>query len=160
VVRGVVVLAAAALASCAAYGRAPHLLSSQRGLSGSNEPLLRERPEPEIVEGSLELSYPVLVENYGPELARLYLSRAFGRVGDVEDTADSDCRVLYGQPRVDVSLPPGTRTRVDCRLRLTPLGVQRLAQGDVPLVLVIPAAQGSTPLALAFTYRLYEDEAP
>ena len=99
------------------------MVRNHGGVLVSNSPMLREEPLPEPVDGALEVRYSLLVENQSAEPTVLYLSLALSRIADVEDSVQSECRPHYGSKSSDVSLPPLARTRVDCRLRLTALGI-------------------------------------
>jgi len=162
-VRGLPGLAAAAaslLACTGGYDRTPLVVQNYGGLLVSNSPMLREQPLPEDVEGALEVRYSLLVDNQGDAPVRLYLSRSLSQVANLKSTVHSECRVRQGALAGDVSLPPLSRTRVDCRLRLTALGLQHLEQGHALLTLAIPAARGERPFAIGFAYYLFEDDTP
>ena len=136
------------------------MVRNHGGVLVSNSPMLREEPLPEPVDGALEVRYSLLVENQSAEPTVLYLSLALSRIADVEDSVQSECRPHYGTKSSDVSLPPLARTRIDCRLRLSALGIQRLEQSDAPLMLAIPASRGGTAFAMGFAYLLFEGDAP
>jgi hypothetical protein len=162
-VRGLPGLAAlvVSLIGCAsAYERTPLIVKNHGGVLVSNSPTLRDRPLPEEVDGALEVRYSLLVENQSAEPTVLHLTLALSQIAKVEDSVQTECQPRYGSPFTDVSLPPLARTRIDCRLRLTALGVQRLEQDDAPLMLAIPASRGGTAFAMGFAYLLFEGDAP
>src|SRR5687767_7903946 len=114
------------------------MIGNEDCLSWSNAPMVIEQRQPVPVDGSVEVSYTVLLENAGKAQAQLVLSRSLARVDDVRGTASTDCHVVRGAAAGDYLLLPRRRARVDCRVRLSEAGLRRLGNGHAVLTLAIP----------------------
>ena len=134
--------------------RVPFQLAAYGGLVASNSPMHVGRREPRLIDDRLEILYSVLFENVSAGRIDIALDRTKTKMSG----ATASCSV-NGQPAPTLLLRRGDRSRVDCRLVLSPEATAATRRADSDVTLVIPIGTPAGEAEITFYYWLRVEDA-
>ena len=150
---GVGVASATSAACGSPYDRASFELASVQGVLFSNSLVVSGKVLPERTDSSVSLTYPLLFQNQGNEVATLALAGAVALLDGEQGRVVVRCGEHGYLPSASLSLQPADRVRVDCVLTLTAAGLAVARSGDSELVLEVPVLSGGRMALASFSYR-------
>jgi hypothetical protein len=144
--------------------RAPRALFSVGEVIVSNSPTRVERHEPIAQAGQLAVDYSLLFENRGSTVLVVMAAQAQAMLAATPAAAACGA---HGDPPTarDLSVSPGARLRLDCRLTASDGRALLRSVGDDEMTLVLPVrhlgeqAEPDGPTTLTFKYPLRREDA-